>query len=208
VDRHRRFLAAFGVGVVAALLAHLVGLDAWLKVLLSADLFYVAYLFLMLPLTRLTPASLRQRASGEDEGVLLIIAMAFVAVAMGLAAVIGILSQDSARTLSQTILALAAVPLGWAMIHTLAAFHYAHMFYGRGEGDADSGGFAFPGGGDPGMWDFLYVGFGIGMTAQLSDVSVTSSAVRKAVLLHCITSFFLNTVILALAVNAAVTLSS
>ena len=42
------------------------------------------------------------------------------------------------------------------------------------------------------------------MTAQVSDVTTTSPALRKVVLLHAVASFFYNTVILALAVNAAV----
>ena len=42
------------------------------------------------------------------------------------------------------------------------------------------------------------------MTAQVSDVQVETRAMRMAVLVHGIASFFFNTGILALAVNAAV----
>ena len=47
--------------------------------------------------------------------------------------------------------------------------------------------------------------FGIGMTAQVADVATASTQVRRVVLVHSIGSFFYNTIILALAVNAAVT---
>ena len=40
------------------------------------------------------------------------------------------------------------------------------------------------------------------MTAQTSDVQIASVRMRKAVLAHSVASFFYNTVILALAVNA------
>ena len=43
------------------------------------------------------------------------------------------------------------------------------------------------------------------MAAQVSDVIVTTAPMRRTVLIHAIGSFFFNTVILALAVNAAVT---
>ncbi len=206
--RHARFLAAFSVGLMAALGAGLGGLSGGMRVLLAVDLFYVTYLVLMLPLTRMTPAALRKRAASADEGTQLIIVLAFFAVAIGLAALVSILGRNGTRTSFEVGLALASVPLGWAMIHTLAAFHYAHMFYGQGADNADRGGMNFPGGAEPGIWDFLYVAFGIGMTAQVADVAVTDSGLRRAVLLHSVVSFFLNTVILALAVNAAVNLST
>ena len=43
----------------------------------------------------------------------------------------------------------------------------------------------------------------IGMTAQVSDVQVQSSVMRRLTLAHGVVSFFFNTVILALAVNVA-----
>ena len=46
------------------------------------------------------------------------------------------------------------------------------------------------------------------MTAQTSDVAITSTAMRKVNLLHAIVSFFFNTVLVAAAVNAAVSLAS
>ena len=99
------------------------------------------------------------------------------------------------------IVALAAVPLGWAVVQTLAAFRYAHLHYaapGRPQ-------LTFPGTKAPAPWDVLYFAFTIGMTAQVSDVTTTSAAMRRVVLFHAVGSFFYNTVILALAVNAAVT---
>jgi len=44
------------------------------------------------------------------------------------------------------------------------------------------------------------------MTAQTSDVEVTTPSMRRIVVLHGIVSFFFNTVILAAAVNIAVSM--
>ena len=99
------------------------------------------------------------------------------------------------------VAALTSLPLGWATVHVMAAFHYAHLHY-RGAGS----GMIFPGTRDPDAWDFLYTSFTVGMTAQFSDVEIASGPLRRAVLLHGVASFFYNAVILALAVNAALSL--
>jgi uncharacterized membrane protein len=45
------------------------------------------------------------------------------------------------------------------------------------------------------------------MTAQVSDVAILTPRMRFLTLIHAVVSFFFNTVILAVVVNAAVTLS-
>ncbi|MBL9056605.1 MAG: DUF1345 domain-containing protein, partial [Rhodobacteraceae bacterium] len=90
-----------------------------------------------------------------------------------------------------------------AMVHTLASFRYAHLHYAPDE----SCQLDFPGQEPPNLWDFLYFGFTIGMTAQTSDVVVATARMRRVVLLHAVAAFFYNTVILALAVNAALALA-
>jgi uncharacterized membrane protein len=66
----------------------------------------------------------------------------------------------------------------------------------------------FPGGAEPGPWDFLYYAFVVGMTAQVSDVQVFDTKMRRATLGHGVVSFFFNTVLIAMAVNAVVALAS
>ncbi len=67
-------------------------------------------------------------------------------------------------------------------------------------------GLEFPGGSQVSGWDFVYFAFVIGMTAQTSDVGISAGEIRRFALLHSILSFFLNTVLLAAAVNIVVTL--
>ena len=111
---------------------------------------------------------------------------------------------DEAGTRAGAV-AVAGVPLGWLTLHTLFAFHYARMFYARRPDGGDADGLDFPDTDEPGPWDFLYFSFVIGMTAQVADVTVCTTSLRKAVLAHGAISFFYNAVILALAVNAALT---
>jgi len=51
--------------------------------------------------------------------------------------------------------------------------------------------------------DFVYFSFVIGTTAQVSDVQVLTSRLRRLILVHSVVSFFFNTVLLALAINLA-----
>src|SRR5690606_16890278 len=111
--------------------------------------------------------------------------------------------------------ALASVPLGWFTIHAMTALHYAHLYWTDDESTDPSdrfrkkqpvGGLEFPGTQRPKGWDFLYFATVIGMTAQTADTGITSTQMRRVALLHAVVSFFFNTVIVAAAVNLAVSL--
>ena len=90
--------------------------------------------------------------------------------------------------------------LSWFFIHTIFALHYAHEFYGSG---GKTSGLDFPGNEEPDYWDFVYFSFVIGMTAQVSDVTVAARPIRHVVIGHWIVAFFFNASLLALMVNIA-----
>ena len=202
--RHGRFLIAAGLGLVLWLAAlQWSGLDPVLQAVSGVNGFLICYLALTLQLIlATTPDTLRRHSEADDEGAALILVLALMAVGISLAAVFMVLNRPEGG-LGPSLFALASVPMGWAMLQILAAFRYAHLYYAP---DPDAG-LSFPGDQPPGVWDFLYFSFTIGMTAQVSDVVVTTSALRKLVLLHSIGAFFFNTVILAMAVNAALALT-
>ena len=195
--RHRRFLTAFLLGLVLGIAAFAAGMAPGRAVLVAADGFFLTYLGLMaLFLPRMTPAALRRHAELSDEGVPLIAALALGSVALSLTAIGHALSRGSGM---EAALAVASVPLGWLTLHVLAAFHYAALWYQRG-----AKGLSFPGTETPDAWDFLYFSLTIGMTAQVSDVVVERGSMRRLVLAHGVVSFFYNTVIVALSVNAVI----
>ena len=96
----------------------------------------------------------------------------------------------------RVVLAGVTVAGSWSLIHTIFSLHYAHFYYA-----APEGGLIFPGGEDPNYYDFLYYGFVVGMTCQVSDVQVSSPPWRRLVLAHGVMSFLFNTVVLALSIN-------
>jgi uncharacterized membrane protein len=204
--RHGRFLLALVAGLVAAALAGALRQSPAAIALIAADVVFVVYLVLMVGLTRHTsPGDMRRHAAEEDEGLPIILCIAVAAVGISLTAILSVLRDPAGWQVAT--LAFAAAPLGWAMVHVLMAQHYAHAFYTPGVGGKDVGGMTFPGTKEPSFADFWYFSFGIGMTAQVSDVTVATPDLRRWVLGHAVGAFFYNTVILALAVNAGVALA-
>ncbi len=152
----------------------------------------------------LTAEHMRKSASNEDEAIGVIILILLASICVSLAAIFSLLNGDGQRNALHLTLLLPSVPLGWLTLHTVLAFHYAHLFYAPAGRRKNAGGLEFPGTKEPTTWDFLYFSFTVGMTAQVSDVQVSDPAQRRLVLWHGIVSFFYNTGILALAVNVAV----
>lgn len=201
-SRHARFMLAFALGGGVALLAGIWQIGRPVQALFGADSFFLAYLAMTLRLAMTTKSDeLKRYAAADDEGIVVIVVLAVGTVCVSFAAIIWVLNSPETGAW-HAALALAAVPLGWGMVHTVASFRYAHLYYSEKSG----AGLVFPGNAKPDVWDFLYFSFGIGMTAQVSDVVVTAPGIRKLVLGHAIGAFFYNTVILALAVNAGLAL--
>ncbi len=203
--RHIRFWVAFVAGTAVTALSVMQQMSAAMHALLGADAFFATYLVLTLHLAQTaSPDVLRRTVEQDDEGLPFILALAVGVIGISLTSILLVLNAEGTPSATAKILALGSVPLGWAMLHSLLAFHYAHLFYRPVAADT-KGGLNFPRTKTPGPWDFLYFSFGIGMTAQVSDITTTSMPMRKMVTGHAVASFFYNTVILALAVNAAVT---
>ena len=179
------------------------------RLMVAGDGFFGVYLVLMALLaTRATPEDMRRRASFEDEGIILIVLITLTAICLSIGSIFALLNETEQPDTLRLALAIASVPLGWLTLHTIAAFHYAHLYYAKAMSSRgqrqDASGLEFPETSEPTGWDFLYYSFVVGMTAQVSDVQVLTTPMRQLTLAHGVVSFFYNTVILALAVNVAV----
>ncbi|ASY62669.1 hypothetical protein SJ05684_c12130 [Sinorhizobium sojae CCBAU 05684] len=177
---------------------------------IAAITFFCTYLSITaFRLPKLSGSYLKANArdTGEPEPIIFLVTLA--AAAVSLAALFLALNSKDGGSAVELILAFASVTLGWATVHTMASLHYAHLYWlaGRRRDDAAARGLDFPETDMPGGYDFLYFAFVVGMTAQTSDVAVTTTAMRRVTLLHSIVSFFFNTVLVAAAVNAAVQLA-
>jgi len=206
--RHLRFYLALGCGLLAFAVGLAGGLPA--AALVGGDVFYAVFLGLCLAAAMgQTAENLKSLARAEDDGILIVILITGATMAYFCAAVFEALARKQGIQLLPLVLAGIGAPLGWAVLHAVMAFHYANLHYFDDPDAPDEGrDLDFPGRGEPDLWDFLYFSFVIGMTAQVSDVQVKTTVMRKAVLGHGLASFFFNTVFIAMAVNAAVATAS
>lgn len=143
---------------------------------------------------------IKLRAAHQDEGRLTILTLVTTSALASLIAIIAELGADH-RDPMHLALAAVTILLSWAFAHTIFALHYAHEYYG--ERAHKGGGLNFPGAEPPDYWDFVYFSFVVGMTSQVSDVAVTSSALRRLVATHGVISFIFNVTLVALMVNIA-----
>lgn len=206
--RHlRRRPSLLSALLVAALSAG--GAALWLRpvtaLLIGWDVGVTLYIILASTLmSRATVTSMRRRAHQLDPGKWGVLSGAVLAAVASLVA-IGvelIAAKGSPHADVAAGLAAATVLLSWTFLHVFFAQHYAHDYWldrpKPGERSLD-----FPGNDQPDYLEFLYFSFTVGMTAQVSDVTTRSAAMRRLVLMHGALSFLFNTAVLALGVNLA-----
>ncbi|HEX4533912.1 MAG TPA: DUF1345 domain-containing protein [Rhizomicrobium sp.] len=205
---HGRFYIAALIGV--AVFAFGGALQPQMRLLAAGDTFFLLYLITSVFLIgRFSADDLRERAAKEDEGIALVLLIVLGVIAMSTLAIVTVLREKTAHAPLPLTLALAGAPLAWFTLHVIATFHYANLYYARKENGPQSvRGLDFKNTKEPGIWEFLYYSFTIGMTAQTSDTDVTDTKMRRATLGHSVVSFFYNTAIIAMAVNAVVAIAS
>lgn len=204
LSRHRWFYLALGCGALAWVVTAMLPFNARLAV--TGDCFYLTYLLLVVfVLVRAPAREFRAWIEQEDEGLFLVLLITIAAIVFSLVSIFSLLNASHRAHGLFLILSLASAPLGWLVLHTVSALHYASLYYGGAEGP-DPKGLSFPDTPEPGVWDFLYYSFVVGMTAQVSDVQVLSTRMRRLTMLHGLISFVFNTVLIALAVNTIVAL--
>lgn len=96
----------------------------------------------------------------------------------------------------QVAFGVASVVFSWAVIHTMFTLRYARLYYAGADG-----GINFHEDAKPRYSDFAYLAFTVGMTFQVSDTEVNTSAFRATILRHALLSYLFGTVIVALTIN-------
>jgi uncharacterized membrane protein len=197
-----RLVTATTIGVIAFALFAPTGVEWWVRAIVGWDVGALALVTLAWSIIlRADHTETRRRAGADDPGRHLVFAIALASSMFSFFAAAFVLRHvknlPGPSQLTWTLLTLAAIVLAWVLAHTSYTLRYAHLYY-RGGGHH---GLQFPGEDPPSDIDFAYFSFTIGMCFQVSDVVVTSTPCRRAVLLHAVLSFVYNTAILALALN-------
>ena len=208
LSARQRLLAAGVVGVVGwALLPDSL---QWATRLVAAwDLFCLCILALLWAGThRADVAHIRRLATRQDPGR----TWAFVAMLVGSAAsllAVVLLLADLPNMRGREVavhvgLSAGAVTGAWLLVHSVFALRYAHVYFSEDPATDPPdylGGLDFPGAPPASYWDFAYFAFVVGTTAQTADVAISSTRMRRLVMLHGLLAFAFNTSIVALTIN-------
>lgn len=209
VHRVRVSLAiAVAIGLVVGLLVPLPSGGGVLPHLLVG--FVAAGLAFAGPLlTRVTGSDAddtRRHVDGEDPGArtsdVIVIVVGLVALC-GVAVMLVGSGGGRSNQITDAVIGLASVAVGWLCVHTVYTLRYARMYYSNTTPCID-----FNQSEPPRYSDFAYFSFNLGMTYQVSDTSLTSSGVRRVVLGHCVLAYVFGTVVIASAINLVVGIGS
>ncbi len=169
---------------------------------------YAASLLALMWTTLFThdPAHALRLTRLEDSSRVAIFGFVLLAACVSLFAILftllGHASAPPAERTADLLRTVVTVFLSWALIHTLFAIHYAHVFHRRKTAShSKHGGLQIPGDTAPDYLDFAYFAFTLGMTFQTSDIEITSSEMRRLALVHGAIAFVYSTTIVALLVN-------
>ncbi len=171
----------------------------------AASLVYVVWVWLVIG--TMDPQRTASHAAREDpvRGIaeLLILAATVASLAAVALLLIDARSASNARAGVFAAMALGSVAISWLLIHTLYTLRYARLYF-----DNVPGGIDFNTDDPPRYVDFAYVSFSLGMTFQISDTDLKSSAFRATALRHALLSYVFGTVVVATTINLAISLST
>jgi uncharacterized membrane protein len=195
-----RFVA-FGIVALAAGMWAVPAVGWRIGVPLAFDAGAAVFLLSCVPLLGASAEAMRQAAIRNDANRSLLLAVSAALAVVVLAAIAAELGQRGSPRPPIVLLVVATLLLTWGFANTVYTLHYAHLFYTQGDGGGDNGGLGVPGTDEPDYWDFCYFAFTLGMTFQTSDVTVTTRAMRRVVLGHCLIAFVFNLGVVAFSVN-------
>ncbi len=209
--RHAHFLASFLAGCVA-FAAAFVSIPG-MALTVGANTFFFLYVVLVLrSMPKRTADFFSRHAVESDEPPWLIFVVTIAVVGVAVESLFVVINASQLPNPFWLAFSILSLPLGWLTVHSMAALHYADLYWQGGKARGGEGnspaGMSFPGTARPVGWDFLYFSLVIGMTAQTADVDITETRVRIFAMLHCLLSFSFNTIIIAAAVNLVVSLTS
>ena len=177
----------------------------WRSVMMGFDLSAVVFVAACVPLYRAVPNEMRRAAEANDANRAILLVLAFALTLVILVAVGSEMGSGKRSGLFDVALTIATLLIAWFFGNTVYALHYAHLFYTADDGGKDRAGLGFPleKGKDrePVFSDFVYFSFTVGSALATSDVSVTSTHIRRVVTAHTIAAFIYNVGVFALTVN-------
>ena len=144
---------------------------------------------------------MRRSAKKNDANRAGLLVITAIVMAVVLAAVSSELLQKQRPHTGEIALIIGTLSLAWLFSNLVYALHYAHIFYTGTPGGKDLRGIEFPETAEPNYWDFLYFSTCLGMTFQVSDMTITAGGIRRVVMFHCLAAFIFNLGVIAFSIN-------
>jgi uncharacterized membrane protein len=198
-------------GIITAAVAYLatMSLPDELNLLIPYDVAVAVYLGLFCVLMeRASPEDAAEitRAGEPNNRLVLIIVMALSVISLiGVAAMLNHPPGRPRWEINLHMMAsLLAVILSWFLAHIYFGLYYMQLYYDDTVVDGKliyQLGLEFPERPTADFWDFMYYSFTIAMCYQTSDVTVTSTRIRRVTLVHAIFSFLFVSAIIGFVVN-------
>lgn len=146
------------------------------------------------------------QAATQDESRSIIFIIVLVSVCFSLVGTLLLLKSTNESLVQKelyTVVSLLGVALSRVLLHTIFTLRYTHLYYTHSltNPKIHIEGLDFPEEKNPDYLDMAYFSFVIGMSFQVSDISITSKNIRRVALLHGLISFVFNTIIVALTIN-------
>ena len=203
----QRFVISVIVAVIIYLLLLASDLEVMIRVMIAWSVFALSYIITSCIVFFTQSSQDIQKHSRQEDGsriyvFLLVVITSFASLFTVLLLMLSRNKTDTPQMIFIPV-AISCMLFSWLMVHTIFAFHYAHLYYSDDTDDSTkhAEGLEFPGEKKPDYIDFVYFSFVIGMTFQVSDIAVTSRSIRRLVILHGLLSFGLNTFVVALTIN-------
>ena len=211
-----KLLFAFSACAVTflSLIASGVKMEWITRIMISWDVFSLVFITMStITFFTLKPRQIRLLVKNQDASrpvVFFIVLISTVSSLLGILILLLNKQQWLLSKLVETLIYISGINLSWLLLHIIFTFRYAHLYYQENQPGNTRGVPALdiqneP---NPDYLDFAYFSFVIGMTFQVSDISIVSRQIRRLALLHGLLSFLFNTVIVALSINVIIDLKS
>jgi uncharacterized membrane protein len=207
-----RLASGLCLGLISYICMSGIHAEVLTKVMASWDVFCIWILTINgILFTTMKPHQIRLHSRAQDASRGIVSLIVVIASFSSLVGVMFLLHNKRHWLLDphlEAFIYLFGVVCSWLVMHMVFTLRYAHEYYGDHPNDPTqpAGGLQIPGDSNPSYMDFAYFSYVIGMTFQVSDISITSAKIRKLALVHGMLSFGFNTVILALTINEVVNL--
>ncbi|HWB92909.1 MAG TPA: DUF1345 domain-containing protein [Puia sp.] len=202
-----KLIVCFAVATIISVCLLPVHMEGMTRIIIGWNVFSICMIVISgVIFSSMRPRQIRVLAKQEDAGRVVVFFIVLVATVGSLMAVLLLLKNKDAWELPkwlETFIYIMGVISSWLLLHTMFAYRYAFLYYGDHPLDPDihTVGLQIPNELWPDYLDFAYFSFVIGMTFQVSDIEISSRAIRRVALLHGMLSFLFNTVIVALTIN-------